>query len=540
MSNPRGGKDSFEELLERLPELADIRESFDSALDLISTSVERGGKLFVAGNGGSMSDALHISGELLKAFRIDRNGFIKPKWGLQPGIPVWVMGINPSLASAVENDLPERGLVFAQELFAAGRERDVLLGISTSGGALNLQRAFEVAKWLSVSTISLTGDPGGVLAGMADTAIRTPGKDTAEVQEYHISVYHCLCSVLEERLFSRRGRLAGPFGTKYKCFQRSEVRRYSLRERENRTDLNRLIHPSGVVIRRCDRNDIAEIAEATASSVKEGKPVVLLMGAHPLKNGLGPLIIDLMERGIISLAAGNGACPIHDTELALCGGTSERVPETLPEGRFGFARETGEIVNRAYLEAYKRRMGAGEALGAILAGDIPLDSMEFPYREYSLFYRAYRLSIPVTVHATIGTDIVDQHPEARFEAKGYASGVDFSIFADTMTRFTGGGVVLNLSGAVTQPEVLLKSVSMAANIGKPPKGIVTAVFDLQDGSSEGVLDESRSGYYRRDVKSIVVRIPEAFGGRGTYIQGDHRVTFVAFYSHLVDLLGDGV
>jgi hypothetical protein len=266
-----------------------------------------------------------------------------------------------------------------------------------------------------------------------------------------------------------------------------------------------------------------------------------MMGAHLIKNGLGPLLIDLMERGVVSLLAGNGACTIHDTELAYCGGTSESVPDVLPKGEFGFARETGQIVNGAFLEAYKRKMGAGEALGAILAGKIPFEldngaSLAFPYRVHSLFYNAYRLGIPFTIHATIGTDIVDQHPGASAEAKGYASGIDFSIFTEMATRLQEGGVILNVGGAVTQPEVLLKAVSMAANVGKAPKGILTAVFDLFDTNLEDIRNEEKAGYYRRDIKSTVVRIPAAFEGRGLYIQGNQKETFTAFYRHLRYLL----
>ena len=182
-------------------------------------------------------------------------------------------------------------------------------------------------------------------------------------------------------------------------------------------------------------------------------------------------------------------------------------------------------------------MGAGQALGAVLNGDIRLrDNREFPYRKHSLFYQAYRLGIPATIHGTIGTDITDQHPDADFEAKGYACGMDFSIFAQTMAGFGSGGAVLNVSSAVTLPEILLKSVSMAANAGKPPRGFVTAVFDLAE--LESVGDETEACYYRRDMKSVVMRIPEAFGGSGSFIQGNHRQTFPAFYAHLVSLVED--
>ena len=523
----------------------EIKASLSQAIGLLSRAFERGGKLFIAGNGGSMADALHISGELMKSFRIKRRGFRAGSLGLQPGVPVWVLGNNPSLYSAVGNDLPERGVEFAQELFAAGQEGDVLLGISTSGKADNVQKAFMTAKEMNIQTISLTGRPGEPLSGMAGIAIMTPGEDTSRIQEYHVKVYHTLCAVIEERLFGEKGRLTGLYGSRYERFDFSKVETYSLEERKNRTDLKGLVHPEDVIHRkgvplRTDNNESIDLlAERTVQAWKSSGPVILMMGAHLIKNGLGPLVVDLIDRGIVSLVAGNGACPIHDAELALCGGTSEKVQESLPAGRFGFAGETGIIINSAYREAYKRKIGAGEALGAILAGEIPLEEpREFPYREYSIFYSAYKCGIPATIHGTIGTDIVDQHPSSSFEAKGYASGVDFSIFAGKITKMGEGGVIVNIGGAVTQPEVLLKSVSMAANIGKPPLGITTAVFDLQEIHPDDMDDEEKPGYYRRDIKSIVVRIPEAFQGEGLYIQGDHKKTFVLYYSRIIALLGE--
>ena len=523
-------------LIRSTPELAGAEEAIRRAIDVICRAFEKGKKLFVAGNGGSMSDALHISGELLKGFRIRRRGFRKNEPKLQPGVPVWVLGINPSLSSAVDNDFPEPYSAFAQELYAAGTQGDVLLGISTSGQARNLRRAFETARRMGITSVSLTGIRGGSLSETADIAVRTPGGDTAEIQEYHVKVYHALCTAIEERLFGERGSLTGPYGSRHPTFDFRRISTYSLSERENRTDLERLIPPDSVTPRRSEDQGIKRLAEAAADSCRRGSPVVLMMGAHLIKNGLGPLVADLIDRGVITLVAGNGACPIHDAELALCGGTSERVPEALPAGRFGFAAETGELINAVYAESAKRLMGAGEALGAILAGDIPLaGTWRFPYRDHSIYYRAYRKGIPATIHATIGTDIVDQHPDAAFDAKGYGSGVDFSIFAQAMTRFIGG-VVIDVGGAVTQPEVLLKAVSMAANIGKPPQGFVAAVFDMVDVDRKDAEDESKPGYYRRDIKSIVVRIPAAFGGEGLYIRGDQKVTFPAFYGHVRCLL----
>ncbi len=532
----------IEELINKNPEFKKAEKKIKEAIDLICRTFEKGNKLYIAGNGGSMSDALHISAELLKAFKIKRTGLIKSSLGLQAGVPVWVLGNNPALYSAVGNDFKQKGLEFAQELFASGKEGDVLLGISTSGRAENIQNAFQTARQIGVKTVSLTGNPGEPLSGQADISIKTIGGDTAQIQENHVKVYHILCMCIEEALFGKKGRLTGPYKTRFDLFDFSKIKTYSLLDRKNRSDINRLSHPKNIKVQPAQNKKIAFLAEKTVEYWKERKPVIIMMGAHLLKNGFSPLLIDLVNRGIISLIAGNGACPIHDTELAICGGTSERVSKSLPTGNFGFAEETAIVINSAYFEAFKRKMGAGEALGAILAGDIRLKGdpnagkLEFPYKKYSIFYSAYRNKIPITIHGTIGTDIVDQHPNSLFEAKGYACGVDFSIFAQMASCLKNGGIIIDIGGAVTQPEVLLKSVSMAANIGKPPRGIVTAVFDLFDVDLKDMDNEEKPGYYRRDIKSIVMRIPHAFKGKGLYIQGNHKKTFVEYYSHIIYLL----
>ena len=553
---------SVDDLVANKPDLASERVCLNGAVRMICSAFERGAKLFIAGNGGSMSDALHISGELLKAFRIERRGFCESTLGLQPGVPVWVLGNNPSLASAVDNDFEAQGLVFAQELFAAGCEGDVLLGISTSGGAVNIRQAFTAASEMGIATISLTGRPGRPMSDLADLAIKTPGADTAEIQEYHILVYHTLCTCIENLLFGESGSFGGPYRSLYELFDWSEIKSHSILERNNRTEIEGLVAPGSITAAESRNEDIALVARETVQAHRAGLPVVFMMGAHLVKNGLAPLLVDLIECGIVSLIACNGALPIHDMELALCGGTSEKVAENLPVGRFGFAAETGFLINGAYLQAHRRKMGAGQAMGGVIAGDIELGSdggsgqpadrwgaarwdatrmfngsrPQFPFKDHSILHSAYRNRVPVTVHATIGTDIVDQHPGADFAAKGYASGVDFSIFVSQVTRMTTGGVVIDIGGAVTQPEVLLKAVSMAANVGRAPKQIVTAVFDLFEADLSAVKDENKPGYYRRDIKSIVVRIPAAFGGRGYYIGGDHRKTFVDFYANVKYLL----
>jgi hypothetical protein len=141
--------------------------------------------------------------------------------------------------------------------------------------------------------------------------------------------------------------------------------------------------------------------------------------------------------------------------------------------------------------------------------------------------------VPFTVHAGIGTDVIDQHPTFDGQAKGGCSGRDFLLYTQAVTNLCAGGIVLNIGSAVTGPEVLLKAVSMAANVGKAPRDILTVDFDLRRYDPGQMTDEAAQGYYFRDQKSIVTRIPQAFGGRGLYIQGDQRVTFPSLYREIL-------
>jgi hypothetical protein len=151
----------------------------------------------------------------------------------------------------------------------------------------------------------------------------------------------------------------------------------------------------------------------------------------------------------------------------------------------------------------------------------------------SILATGYRLDIPVTIHATIGTDVTDQHPNFDGAAKGGTSARDFMIFADTMAKMTSGGVVLNIGSAVTGPEVLLKAVSMSANVGCPPQNIITADFDLRPHEPHSMGNENSLFYYYRDQKSVVTRIPQSFGGKGYYIHGDQRVTIPLLYQKII-------
>jgi hypothetical protein len=162
--------------------------------------------------------------------------------------------------------------------------------------------------------------------------------------------------------------------------------------------------------------------------------------------------------------------------------------------------------------------------------------VKFKHPEVSVLAVCYQRRIPFTVHVGIGTDVIDQHPSFDGQAKGGCSGRDFLIYTNEVTKLTGGGVVLNIGSAVTGPEVLLKAVSMAANVGLVPHSILTVDFDLRTHEPRQMTDEAAQCYYFRDQKSVVTRIPEAFGGKGLYIQGDQKQTFPLLYKSIIEAL----
>jgi len=285
---------------------------------------------------------------------------------------------------------------------------------------------------------------------------------------------------------------------------------------------------------------IAPVAAAIIHARKQGWPVILFSGAHLLKNGFGPLIADWMERGIITLYAVNTAGTIHDFELALIGETSEYVPNVLGRGEFGMAYEFAYI-NEAIKHGYANGLGYGESLGmmitdgefqrAVLPRVMRAGSPDrFAHPEVSVLAAALRTGIPLTVHAIIGGDVIDQHPSFDGAAKGGTSARDFHIFAQHARGLCEGGVFINMGSAVIGPEVFLKSISMASNVGDAPSAnLVTADFDIRPQFPEAMTNERHFAYYYRDQKSVVTRIPQAFGGQGYYVQGDQLITLPELY-----------
>lgn len=296
-----------------------------------------------------------------------------------------------------------------------------------------------------------------------------------------------------------------------------KVKTYPLPQRASRVALENLVNPSDPVPEFKDP-EFPEVAARIAAARQAGRPVIWMIGAHVVKRGLSPVLIDLMERGIITHLASNGAAVIHDFEIAFQGNTSEDVAKSLEDGSFGMAEETGREINLAIQAGARQGLGIGEAVGSWMAAD-----ERFIHRDLSLVYTAYRLHIPYTVHVAIGTDIIHQHPLVDFSAIGWGSGQDFKIFCASVCGLEGG-VYCNFGSSVIGPEVFLKALSIARNLGNPVRVFTTANFDLLPlADYRRPLGEDKTEYYYRPRKNIVNR-PVSLGGKGFHICGDHRVT----------------
>ncbi len=311
-----------------------------------------------------------------------------------------------------------------------------------------------------------------------------------------------------------------------------KVKTYPLPQRASRVALENLIRPSDPVPE-FDHPEFPEVVERIAAARQAGRPVIWMIGAHVVKRGLSPILIDLMERGVITHLASNGAAMIHDFEIAYQGNTSEDVAKSLEDGSFGMAEETGRELNLAIQAGARQGLGIGEAVGSWMAAD-----ERFIHRDLSLVYTAYRLHIPYTVHVAIGTDIIHQHPLADFGAIGWGSGQDFKIFTASVCGLEGG-VFCNFGSSVIGPEVFLKALSIARNLGNPVRIFTTANFDLLPlANYRRPLGEDQTEYYYRPRKNIVNR-PVSLGGKGFHICGDHRTTIPNLHHQVLALLPEG-
>jgi deoxyhypusine synthase len=250
--------------------------------------------------------------------------------------------------------------------------------------------------------------------------------------------------------------------------------------------------------------DFRRIVDAVVRAATRKRAVIVMLGGHVVKTGIGPVLVDLMKRGVITHLAMNGSAAIHDYEIARFGGTSEDVAAGLKDGSFGMAEETGRGLNEAFVAGQDHGWGMGESVARALEG-----TPKLAHPEHSIVLAAYRHWIPVTVHAALGAEIIHQHPAASGAAIGDTSHRDFRRLAASCEELHQGGVVLNLGSAVIMPEVFLKALTVARNVnGGKPTDFTTADFDMQR-------------HYR--PRENVVRRPVLAGGEGFEITGHHEL-----------------
>ena len=304
---------------------------------------------------------------------------------------------------------------------------------------------------------------------------------------------------------------------------------YSSKDRHNLVRIDNLMRPGEEEIEMYKGEGIDELVDRVIAARKIGAEVIWSQGAHVIKNGLSRYLIALMKGGIITHISGNGACSIHDFELAYLGGTSEDVPTAIEDGSFGMWEETGAMMNEAIQLGAKEGLGYGQSLGKY----IDEHPEKFPYREDCVLYNAYKLNIPATYHIALGTDIIHQHPTVDFAAIGYASGEDFRKMCMSVSKLDKG-VYMNFGSSVIGPEVFLKALSIARNLGYPTFEITTGNFDLVNlGNFRCKIGYEDPNYYYRPRKNIVNR-PVSCGGKGWHFVGDHKQTIPSLYNALIE------
>ncbi len=302
--------------------------------------------------------------------------------------------------------------------------------------------------------------------------------------------------------------------SKFKQIDLARIKTISIRTRRSKVaskDFARVIDPTTSSVRDfvdslpriLVANDLRALVEDIVESRRKKKPVILMMGAHVIKVGLSPIIIDLVQRGVVTHVAMNSAAAIHDVETAMWGQTSEDVAVNILDGTFGMSRETGEFINKALVKAFSESSeGYGEALAKKLI------ALKAPHLISSILASCYETDVPVTVHAAIGTDIIHQQPSMDGAATGEMSFRDFKILANSVKEMKAGGVALNIGSAVILPEVFLKALTVARNLGYKAKGFTTANFDM-------------IRHYRPTVN--VVERPTQKHGKGYNFTGHHEI-----------------
>lgn len=298
----------------------------------------------------------------------------------------------------------------------------------------------------------------------------------------------------------------------YKQIDLTKIRTVPLSSRKSKTQVKDFAQPSARIdriddfLRRLPKyfkvNDLYDLLKAIRQARDKNKPIIFMFGAHVVKLGLSPIIIDLLQNGFITFISTNGAGAIHDFEIGMWGKTSEDVKEGLKKGTFGMSEQTSRLFNQISRCAFDSEQGLGESIGQYLFQN------KAKFRKYSLLSAAFELKIPSTVHVGIGTDIVHQSPHFDPAATGEASFTDFKFLAEEVSKLHNGGVVLHFGSAVILPEVFLKALSVARNIKGKVENFTTANFDMIQ-------------HYRPNM-NVVLR-PTQGSGKGYSFTGHHEI-----------------
>ena len=310
----------------------------------------------------------------------------------------------------------------------------------------------------------------------------------------------------------------------YKPIDLSGIKTYSIKTRDNKVNISE--HFAGAptagmsfedffdsLPRLLGADSLRGVVDAVVNAREKGRPVILAMGGHVIKCGLQPVLKALIEADVVTAVAMNGSASIHDFEVSLVGATSEDVGAVLHSGDFGFSEETGGGMNRALKAGLAKGIGFGEAIGRCIADG------ENPYKDYSLLAACVEKQIPVTVHVAIGTDIIHQHPEADGAVTGEMTFRDFRLLTSVVADLGEGGVWLNVGSAVLLPEVFLKALSIAQNLGHHVDNFTTANFDMIQ--------------HYRPLQNVVKR-PTSGSGRGYTITGHHEINVPLFALAVLD------
>jgi hypothetical protein len=307
---------------------------------------------------------------------------------------------------------------------------------------------------------------------------------------------------------------------KFKPISSKGLKTYSIKKRKSKVrveDFAGLPETGGTVKDFLDKlpdilaaRDLKAVADSVVKAHKNGRTVALGMGAHVIKVGLAPVIIDLIERGVVNAVAMNGAGIVHDFESAFAGCTSEDVDKEISGGAFGMAEETGRLLNRAVSRGFKK--GLGSAVGEMI------ERSAFPYKDKSILAAGFRNKIPVTVHVALGTDIPHIHPNMSGAATGEASMRDFQLFASVVSSLEKG-VYINVGSAVLLPEIFLKALTLARNLGSRVRDFTTVNMDFIQ--------------HYRPVTNVVKR-PTSAGGRGYTLTGHHEIMVPLLYAAIME------